>query len=104
MDAQHSEQPAAPGELFRYTVDVATGSVTETRLSTGLDTDFPIIPPHLLTQPAKFCYVAAKSVSDGRNGIMCVQYLDTNYSYLCVMGTIPVDQCDNTTYFYSFTR
>lgn len=60
-----------PGEPCRYTVDAATGEVTETRLAVGLDMDFPIVPPHLLTQPAKYMYMSGSRAESRRHGAMC---------------------------------
>jgi carotenoid cleavage dioxygenase-like enzyme len=72
MGTSHGEMP---GELFRYSLDVATGEATETRLSSGLDLDFPVIPSHMVTRTAKYCYAAtnfiSESMAERRNSILC---------------------------------
>lgn len=73
-----------PGEPWRYTVDVDTGVVTETRLAGGLDMDFPIIPPHLVAQPAKYMYMSGTEAETRRHGIMCAHALLLQPYWSCV--------------------
>lgn len=59
-----------PGEPYRYTLDTTTGTATHTRLAVGLDMEFPVISPHLVTQPAKYMYMAGNAVGTRRCGVM----------------------------------
>ena len=63
LNLANSPQSNPPGEPVRYTINVATGAVNMTRLVHGYDFEFPVIPPHLVTQPAKFTYMAGNTLS-----------------------------------------
>lgn len=67
-DFQPGSNP--PGEPYRYTMDVATGAVSATRLAGGLDMDFPVIAAHLVTQPANYTYMSGNEVGTRRYGVM----------------------------------
>ena len=59
-------------------MDIATGVATQTRLAVGLDMDFPVIPLHLVTQPAKFMYMAGNEVATRRFGVLCASPLSSH--------------------------
>jgi hypothetical protein len=57
-----------PAEPTRYTIDPTAGTVTTTRLVAGYSLDFPVVPPHLACQPARFCYLSGRKMSDAPVG------------------------------------
>lgn len=60
-----------PAEPVRYTIDVATGAVTRTRLLTGYHVEFPVVPAHLMTRASKFTYMTGNVAGSRCDGVRC---------------------------------
>jgi hypothetical protein len=79
-----------PAEPVRYSIDVATGDVTCTRLVIGYDLDWPVFPPHLVTRPSKFTYFSGNLAGQRSGGVKCAPAVGVHELTPCIRHALVV--------------